>query len=598
MSGIAGWADFRRDLRNEVAAAESMNEALISRGRTAGGTCLKGAVLLCHRRSGGDGGAFQPLTRTVGGESFTLVSDCTLYNAAELRAELLGKGYVFSGGSDAELLLNAYIEWGEDCLTRLNGVYAFAVWREREKRLTLARDRIGARPLYFKALFACPACPAELDAEGVRQMFLLGPGKPCGSGVYRGVEELLPGEYLTFSPRGLTRRRYWKLRAEENRETAEAAAEHTRALMLDAVGRQLCGGAATACFLSGGLDSSLIACAAAERFRAEGKTLTTYSIDYEDSERDFIANDFQPARDAEYIRMMSKFIGSDHRETVLDNALVAAAVPDAARARDLPGMGDVDSSMLLACRAVAENHAVCLSGECADELFGGYPWYHKESLLYHDGFPWARSLEMRKGLLRKEWQGADPDGFVRGFYQETLSGTDFLSGESPHARRIREMFVLNFKWFMQTLLDRTDRMSACAGLEVRVPLADHRIVEYAYNLPWELKAADGREKGIMRRAFRGILPDEIIFRKKSPYPKTFSPVYVSTVREGVKALMRDKESLLPELIDAEYLQSLLDADPYKAEPWYGQLMRLPQVFAFLIQADTVLRTHKVKLIVH
>ncbi|MDR0426639.1 MAG: asparagine synthase (glutamine-hydrolyzing) [Clostridiales bacterium] len=611
MCGITGWLDFKKDLRNERDTAKKMSEALKKRGPDEADLYARPEVVLCHRRliildpRGGG----QPMTKREKGDTFTIVYNGMLYNAAELRKSLLACGYRFSGYSDTEVVLLAFIEWGAACLVRFNGIFAFAVYRENDKRLFLARDRIGVKPLFYyrtpdgllfaseiKALFQNPLIVPKIGEEGLKQIFYLGPGRVPGSGVFSGIEELKPAEYLELTPAGMTKKIYWTLRADENNETEADALAHVRALITDSIERQLISDVPLACFLSGGLDSSIITYVTAQKFSAENKKLTTYSVDYADSGKYFTKNEFQPTADGGFISLMADFVGSDHKNVVLDNVALAQALAEAAEARDLPGMADIDASLLLFCREVKRTHTVCLSGECADEIFGGYPWYHDKKILYSDTFPWSRSLEMRKRILRPGLLTGSAEDFVRARYRTTLRHTDRLPGEDRHARRMREMFMLNFEWFMQTLIDRNDRMSMSAGLEARVPFCDYRLVEYAYNLPWHLKAADGREKGLVRKAFSGILPDEIVCRKKSPYPKTFSPAYLSCVKAGAEKILADPNSPVGQLVDHEYVKTLMAADPYKSEPWYGQLMRIPQVFAYLMQTDALFKKFKVKIV--
>ncbi len=348
--------------------------------------------------------------------------------------------------------------------------------------------------------------------------------------------------------------------------------------------------------MSGGLDSGIISYVISEKLKNSGDRLATLSIDYENSEKFFQKNDFQPNRDDEYIDCMSAFINSAHETVVLKTDDIIDALSAAALARDLSGMADIDSSMLLACREAKKRFSSAFSGECADEIFGGYPWYHRPELLYTDTFPWSRSLSMRKKLLKQGALKGNAEEFVRAHYNKTVGMADKLDTDSKEDGRVREMFLLNFEWFMQNLLDRTERMSAQCGLEVRMPLCDYRLVEYAYNLPWAFKADGGREKGLVRRAFRGILPDKIIDRKKSPFPKTFDPAFTAAVKDSVRFLMNDKSSVVRELIDTKYLTGLLTDDVYAADPWYGQLMRLPQLFAYLTQIDTIFKAYSVQLV--
>ena len=259
-------------------------------------------------------------------------------------------------------------------------------------------------------------------------------------------------------------------------------------------------------------------------------------------------------------------------------------------------MADVDSSLLLFCAAIKRGGTtVCLSGECADELFGGYPWYHREEILFEDTFPWSRSVGLRLGLLTPD-AVRNGEEFVHQHYRDTCARAPRLPSDDKKAARMREMFVLNLDWFMATLLDRKDRMSMYSGLEVRVPFCDHRIVEYAYNMPWDFKSLEGREKGIVRRAFADELPKEIVYRKKSPYPKTFHPVYTRLCADYVRRIFEDNTSVTASLFDRNAVQKLMQRPESLTEPWFGQLMRTPQIFAYIIQLDRWFRHYHVKIV--
>jgi asparagine synthase (glutamine-hydrolysing) len=366
-----------------------------------------------------------------------------------------------------------------------------------------------------------------------------------------------------------------------------------RGLILDSIDRQLVSDVPLACFLSGGLDSSIITYAAAKKYRAENKTLTTFSVDFKDNDRHFEKTDFQQSTDTEFIQTMVDFCKTDHKVISLENSAVVGALRNAALARDLPGMADVDSSLLLFCKEVKNTHTVCLSGECADEIFGGYPWFFNGAPLHE--FPWARSLAIRKALLNKDFLVKNPRKYIRSLINQTVKETDTLAGESKEDKHMRRMFMLNIHWFMQTLLDRKDRMSMYSGLEVRVPFCDYRLVEYAYNIPWKLKALGGREKGLVREAFKNFLPDKIIERKKNPYPKTFDPEFFKQVKKNAADAV-NRGGVISSLINKAYFNKLAARkDPNTCEPWYGQLMRLPQVFAWICQLDFIFEEYGVKL---
>jgi asparagine synthase (glutamine-hydrolysing) len=292
---------------------------------------------------------------------------------------------------------------------------------------------------------------------------------------------------------------------------------------------------------------------------------------------------FQPSADVEFIKMMIKDADTEHNEVILDNKKLAQALYPSVEARDLPGYVDVDSSLLLFCKEIKKKYTVALSGECADELFGGYPWYHNRDILFEDCFPWSRSQKIRSSILK---DGVLPKGeeYVRQKYLDTINKTDKLSSDSELDARMREMFMLNYYWFMQCLLERKDRCSMYSGLEVRVPFCDYRIVEYAYNMPWNLKAYNGREKGIVRKAFEDILPKEIVWRKKSPYPKTHNPIYMEICVKKVREILR-KKTALTELISESGINSIIENPEGISSPWYGQLMKAPQILAYIIELD-------------
>ncbi|HOV42158.1 MAG TPA: asparagine synthase C-terminal domain-containing protein, partial [Oscillospiraceae bacterium] len=389
----------------------------------------------------------------------------------------------------------------------------------------------------------------------------------------------------------MKRKKYWSLSPKPHKDNLEQTIEKTRFLLCDSISRQLVSDVPLCTFLSGGLDSSIISYVAAKEYEKEGRKLSTYSTDYKGNEIYFKANSFQPDEDAPWAKLMSEFIGSDHKNVLIDTPELIQALHDATKARDLPGMADVDSSLLLFCKEVKKEFTVAVSGECADEIFGGYPWYHNKDILYSEGFPWSRSTEQRADLLRDGiLKNINPFEFVNSHYQKTVAETLSNDFDSPLEKRMKEMFMLNVKWFMQTLLDRKDRMSMANGLEVRVPFCDHELAEYVFNIPWEIKSLDGREKGLLRKAMAGILPDEIIWRKKSPYPKTHNPEYTRLVCAELDSILKDKNAPLLSLIDKDKAMEITSArgESYTA-PWFGQLMTGPQMMAYLIQINTWLK---------
>ncbi len=609
MCGIGGFVDYERDARRGGPILHGMKRTLTPRGPDAEGTYFDEDAALVHRRlividpEGGKQPMHSPDRNTI------IIYNGELYNTPELRTELMSRGHEFVGHSDTEVLLHAYLEWKTDAFSRLNGIFAFAIWEKRERRLTLCRDRLGVKPLFFAPIrngltfgstidtvLCHPEIEPALDEDGLRTLLLLGPARPPESGVFRQIKSLLPGHFAVLTPENFTDHVYWQLEAHEHEDDLPTTIERTHTLICDAARRQLVSDVPLACFLSGGLDSSILSMLAAKDYAARGETLHTWSVDYRDNDKYFTKSIFQPNSDDSYIDQMVDFLGTHHHRVVLEPEALCAALLPATDARALPGMADVDSSLLLFCAAVKRGGTtVCLSGECADELFGGYPWYHREEILFEDTFPWSRSVGLRLGLLTPD-AVRNGEEFVRQHYRDTCDRAPKLPSDDKKAARMREMFVLNLDWFMATLLDRKDRMSMYSGLEVRVPFCDHRIVEYAYNMPWDFKSLEGREKGIVRRAFADELPKEIVYRKKSPYPKTFHPVYTRLCADYVRRIFEDNTSVAASLFDRNAVQKLMQRPESLAEPWFGQLMRTPQIFAYIIQLDRWFRHYHVKIV--
>ena len=585
-----------------------MSAVIAPRGPDASGLYVDNDAYLVHRRLAvidPDNGA-QPMSF----DGFTLVYNGELYNTAELRRELERRGVEFSGHSDTEVVLRSYVEFGGSCVEMFNGIFAFAVWDSRRRTLFLARDRIGVKPLFYsltsdgivfaseiKALLKHPKVRPVIDRNGVADIMLIGPAKRVGSGVFRDISEIPPACCAELTPEGFSVREYWKVHAAAHTESFEETSTHVRELLTDAIKRQLVSDVPLCCFLSGGLDSSVISAVAAEEFRRQGKRLSTWSIDYKDNHRNFHASSFQPDEDAPWIVRMADFIGSDHTNVVLDTPALAEALEDSTRARDLPGMADVDSSLYLFCKEIRKKFPVALSGECADEIFGGYPWYHRREVLYYDGFPWSTAVPERAALMKHPMSAADAEAYVRQSYDKCVSRTEYLDSDSADDRRMREMFMLNMDYFMATLLDRKDRMSMAHGLEVRVPFCDYRVVEYAYNIPWAMKSFKDREKGLVRHAMTGILPDDVLWRKKSPYPKTHNPDYLELLSRRLRSVLDRDDCRLVEMVSADKLREMLDSGGASfTKNWYGQLMTLPQIYAYMLQIEYWLREYDAEIV--
>ncbi|MGN0517434.1 MAG: asparagine synthase (glutamine-hydrolyzing) [Acutalibacteraceae bacterium] len=610
MCGIAGWWNYDGNISVNDGVINKMSLTLKDRGPDESGSYINNNIILLQRRLSviDPEHGKQPMIRMINKKHYVIVYNGELYNTEDLRKELKSKGYKFEERSDTEVLLTAYAHWGENCVEHLNGIFAFAVYNEENEELFLARDRIGVKPLFYyeynggiifgseiKTLLANPIVEPIVDEQGMYEVFFIGPARTPGHTPFKNVFDLLPGECMKIKKKKCYKKTYFSLKAAKHSMDVSDSIDYLRFLLTDSIERQLISDVPLCCFLSGGLDSSVICAVAANYYKKNKKgMLPTYSVDYTDNQKFFQKSIFQPNDDKEYIQIMSKNIGSFHREVILDNLTLANALYDAVNARDIPSMADIDSSMLLFCSHVKNDYTVALSGECADELFGGYPWYHNKDILFEECFPWSRSVEIRKSVLKK---GFLPRGseYAHQRYLDTVKNVDTLDGDSPYNNRMREMFALNFYWFMQTLLDRKDRMSMYSGLEIRVPFCDYRIVEFAYNLPWEIKSLNGREKGIIRTAMSDILPFDIAWRKKSPYPKTQNPEYFNIVAERTSKILNDKSSPINEFIDRTGVEAIIENPDKISSPWYGQLMKAPQILAYIIQVDYWLKKYNVKL---
>jgi asparagine synthase (glutamine-hydrolysing) len=612
MCGVAGWIDWREDLTGQRDIIEAMNRTLACRGPDAAGTWLSPRAAVAHRRLivvDPEGGG-QPMVRSRAGKTYVITYNGELYNTPELRQELSARGYVFQGYSDTEALLLAFMEWGPECLGRLNGIFAFAVWNDGDQSLFAARDRLGVKPFFYaergsafifgseiKAILAHPLVNPQIDAEGLAEVFIMGPARTPGHAVFKNIKELKQGHCLRHSRAGTEVRRYWTLESRLHEDGFQTTVETLRRLLEDTIERQLVADVPVCALLSGGLDSSAVTAVAARIFKERGKTLRTYSVGYAGDEVHFKANEFEPAADAPWARKVSGHLGTQHHVVSISTDELARSLVPAVRARDLPGMADVDSSLYLFSAEIKKKDTVGLSGEAADEIFGGYPWFRFKEEVYANTFPWTRMVDKRAGLLKPELKAyLRPERYLAGRYEEALAEVPDLPGEDSYAARLRRISYLSITRFMQALLDRKDRMTMAVGLEVRVPYCDHRIVEYAWNIPWEMKFCDGTEKGILRRALRGVLPEDVLRRRKSPYPKTHNPAYTAKVRSWLLAILGDPDSPLRQLVDVDAVRSFADGDfGDTSRPWFGQLMTGPQLMAYLIQVDTWLREYRVNI---
>lgn len=615
MCGVAGFCDYNDDLSGEApfwsALAKRMGSQLKHRGPDDSGVHVSSHAALAHRRLAVvdiDGGK-QPMTANAEGLSYTIVYNGELYNSTELRDELKSLGHTFETQSDTEVLLKSYIQFGFECAEKLNGIFAFAIDDERRQCTFLCRDRFGVKPLFYslanerlvfaseiKALFEYPGINPVLDRQGLCEVFGLGPARTAGNGVFKNIFEIKPGFCAVFDRSGFQSKPYFELKSFEHPDSYEDSVKHVKYLLEDAVTRQLVSDVPLCTLLSGGLDSSIITALASRNYRDSGKVLSTYSFDFTGNEKYFKPTAFQPSADRPWVDEMVAFCQTNHTYLECDNVSLADYLYNSVAAKDLPGMADVDSSLLYFCSLIKKNHVVGLSGECADEIFGGYPWFHKKEAFEGHCFPWSPDLSIRTGLLIPEVADAlHIEDYVNMRYEESIAAVPILAGESAQEKRRREISYLNINWFMSTLLDRKDRASMASGLEVRVPFSDHRIVQYVFNAPWSYKCHDGVVKGLLRDAAKDWLPEDVLMRKKSPYPKTHNPAYEKLMRQRLASVMADGDEPIHKLISTTAAAELLSEKSDYGKPWFGQLMAGPQLMAYLLQINYWLKKYDIAI---
>ncbi|MFI6481056.1 asparagine synthase (glutamine-hydrolyzing) [Nonomuraea sp. NPDC050663] len=583
MCGIAGWVSFGADLTHQGDVLDAMTGTMACRGPDGRGTYVRAHAALGHRRLAVidlPGGA-QPMTAGTPAGEVCLVYSGEVYNFRSLRDRLKALGHPFRTESDTEVVLRAYLEWGESVVDHIEGMYAFAIWDERDQKLLLVRDRMGIKPLFYhptpdgvlfgsepKAILANPLVRKAVDTDGLRELFAQ--TKTPGWALWKGMHELVPGTLLVVDRAGPRHRTYWYLRAAEHTDSRDDTIERVRDLLTGIVDRQLISDVPQCVLLSGGLDSSAITALAAERLALRGEQVRSFSVDFVGQEENFVPDEMRDTPDSPFVRDVAAHVRSTHRDVVLDPAdLSDPAVRQATvGARDIPnGFGDLDSSLYLLFKAIREHSTVALSGESADEVFGGYPWFHHPQLLRGGTFPWmmvipplslaARTDHIEPGLRKR----LDVEAYTADQYAAALADVEHLDGESEQDRLMRTTCHLHLTRFVRALLDRKDRLSMAVGLEVRVPFCDHRLVEYVYNTPWALKTCDGREKSLLRQAAAPVLPRSVVERVKSPFPSPQSPGYAAFLQQQVKELVAERDAQVFALVDRGWAQQVVAQDP-------------------------------------
>lgn len=550
-----------------------------------------------------------PIFRKIAGKNYIVIFNGRIYNLDEVKEDLISKGYNFIYNDDLEVILLAYICYSEQSVKLFDGSFSYAIWDEN--KLLLARDRLGVKPLFYssddlfifsseiKSILKHPDIKAKIGKEEICEIFGLGPAHSPGKTFFKGIYEILPGHYGVYHNNEFKTYKYWDLETTEITDTIDESIVKVKELVKNSLKRQLEANAPVCSMLSGGLDSSVL-CTLASK---EINNISTFSIDFENNELNFAGTDYQPTRDSDYVKIMTDFIKSNHTNLYFSTEEIFNNLRASMIARDMPGMADVDSSMLVFCKKIkACGYSVALSGECSDEIFGGYPWYYKAHLINSENFPWSRSITTRKNIINSKLLEPEYlENYINKAYASTSNNVVYNS--SDHNENIfRKTCYNTIKWFMCALIERTERMSKSAGLEVRIPFADYRIFEYVYNLSckYKLGLIDGNdspvEKYLLRKAFEDILPYDVVYRKKSPFPKTYDPEYTKLLEQSIKEVINKSSSPILELINIRYLYEILESHGENLkENWFGQLMAYPQTLAYLLQINMWLEEYNVEI---
>ncbi len=551
------------------------------------------------------------LSKVCNGKKYVIVFNGEIYNKDEIKENIIDNGIHLESDSISEIVLSSYILYNTNCLNKLKGAFSFLIWSKDENKLFLARDQLGIKPLFYtyidkkivfateiKCLFEYPEIDAKIDKDGISQLFALGPARIEGKCIFKDIFEVETASYVEFNNICIKKVKYWDLKSYDHLDNEEETINKVRELLNNSIINQAKDKDEVGSMLSGGLDSSIIASVMCREYERDNKKLKTFSVDYIDNDKNFKANDFQPDSDNKYIEMMREKYEFDHKYIKLDSQELVDGLYNAMKARDLPGMADVDVSLLEFLKNIKkENMDIVLSGEFADETFGGYPWFYREECLNSDTFPWSISIDTRQRILNKKYSDINLKEYTDNIYNQFINKTPINENDSEIDKKIKKLMYLNIHWFGATLVDRTERMSTLSGVKVRVPFMDFELLQYVWNIPWKMKTLLEREKGLLRITYKDVLPEDVCFRKKSPYPKTYNPEYTNTIKKELIKILDNENEPIMQLIDKKEVLNIIDnLDEVFTRPWFGQLMTGTQFMAYLIQINMWLVEYNIKII--
>lgn len=615
MSAIAGFFKPTFTYTKENSFCQStihnMSQALLSRGPNMQNIMLFSHGAFCHNALLAGcihpqiPCAVQPLTKAFVNGSLTLLYDGYITNLLEICDDLSISKAQYSSLTQEEILLLSFQKYGTAFVQKLDGAFALIIYDEAKETLYLFRDQLGLKPLFYmyfeqtlifasepKGIFSFPNVVPTIDREGLNEIFSMGPAHSLGKGVFKNMHELEAGHLLICSKNKQYKECYHTFLPTEHKDSYLDTVDHVNELLSASIDTLSATSEAPTSLLSGGLDSSVITAKLSSQMAHLDKTspLKTFSFDFKGSRNHFVSNSFQPTLDAPFVHQMVDTLNTDHTTLVCGNTEQIEYLQKSVLAHDCPAMADIDSSLIYFCEKIAASHKTIFTGECADELFAGYPWYHRSDMYNSKSFPWSADTSPRKELLNVDFiSKLSIDSYIDNEYQSACQGTLFQ--DNTHAKTM----YLTIRYFMQTLVDRTDRAASFNSLDIRVPFADFRLAEYLFHVPYEIKTKNGEVKHLLREYAKGLLPEAVRTRKKSPYPKTYDPNYEKLLSALLLKVISDPNSPLLAFVNRKKIYDFCQSPKDYGKPWYGQLMAGPQLMAYYLQINFWLTHYQIKV---
>lgn len=543
------------------------------------------------------------LEKEINGKNYSILYDGTIYNIDNIKAVIGKENYE----TDAEVLLDLFVSFGEKMLAYLNGDFAFAIYDGNT--IFIARDKLGVKPMYYsqngksfvfassiKDILNSKVIEPIMSKEEFLEMIALGPAHTPSKTYFKNIFELEAGNYLVFDNNCLKKVNYWDLKEKKLEDSEKEIITNIKELVTDSTKIRMKEDISST--LSGGLDSTIVTKLASD-FKPGIKT---YSINYEENDEDFKASSYQQSKDSDYVKVASGSLDVSHTNLDVTQKELFDSLRISMDARSMPGMADIDSSMYVFCKKLSQcGERTTLSGECSDEIFAGYPWFYREHLKNANGFPWALSENLRQNLIKKGLvENEDVNNYILTSKQNTLKRVEHISS-SPFENEFKEINYLTIKYFMNTLIERTERTARLSNLDVRMPFSDYRIFEYVYTITGKDKlglnvSSTPTEKCLLRFAFKDDIPISISQRKKSPFPKTYSRKYLEFVEEELRKIIDNPASRIHEILNIDYIRHIMDTHGEElSENLFGQLMTYPQTLAYIIQIEYWLEDYNIKV---